>query len=82
MNDATALKCADIGVAMGAGTNAAKGAAGIVVIDTSFTSIVTGVEQGRLVFDNIRKVVPYLLPAGSFSNKRKRASSKCTGHPL
>ena len=67
VNDSGALKCADIGIAMGAGTDIAKEAAGMVLLDNSFASIVTGVEQGRLVFDNIKKVVLYLLPAGSWS---------------
>ncbi|GAA5889238.1 hypothetical protein JCM8208_007811 [Rhodotorula glutinis] len=66
VNDSAALKQADVGVAVAGGSEVAMEAADLVLLD-DFSAIVAGIEAGRLCFDNLKKSILYLLPAGSFS---------------
>ena len=81
VNDAPALKKADIGIALGSGTAVAKETADLVLLNDSFSTIVAAVQEGRKIIDNIRKVITYLL-ADSFTEIILIGVSLFLGLPL
>ncbi len=81
VNDAPALKKADIGVAVGSGTDVAKETADLILLDDNFTTIVSAIRQGRVIYDNIRKVILYFI-SDSFTEMVIIISGLLMGWPL
>lgn len=81
VNDAPALRAASIGVALGSGTEVAKEASDLVLLNNSFTIIVAAIEEGRRIVDNLRKIVAYLLST-SFSEIIVVAGALVLGAPI
>ncbi len=80
VNDAPALQRADIGVAVGTASDVAKEAADLILLDNNFRTVVLAVEQGRVIFENVRKVVSYTM-SNSFAEVLAILAAQLLGFP-
>ncbi|KAF8890953.1 hypothetical protein BD779DRAFT_1610703 [Infundibulicybe gibba] len=80
VNDAPALKQADVGIAVAGSSEVAMEAADLILL-SDFSAMITGIRYGRLCFENLRKSILYLLPAGSFSELMPVVFNVLTGVP-
>ena len=81
VNDAAALKAADIGVAVGSATDVTRETSDMVLLDNNLSTIAAAVQEGRVLFDNMRKVIVYLL-SDSFSELVLVAGAVLLGIPI
>lgn len=82
VNDVPAMRSAHVGIAMGNGTEVAKESADIILLDNDFSSIVTAIQSGRLLFENLKKVIIYLLPMTNFSETLPSLLNVTVGLPI
>ena len=82
MNDSSALKKADVGFAMGAGSEVAKEAADIVILDNNFLSIAKAILYGRTIFKSIRKFIVFQVGEGRKGRRRERGGEGEGGSSL
>ncbi len=80
VNDAPALQRADIGVVVGSGTDVAKETSDLILLDNNFRTVVRAIEEGRIIFENVRKVVSYTM-SNSFAEVLAILAAQLLGFP-